>query len=638
MMLRMESEAYTSAHPECDGHHDGFGRQDSPLDEDLHSTDDAIALPEHPAHPTAAPGGVQPREKGRSGRPPARRVSPSRVVNRTGAVRPRIVIALLVLAVLVGALDAWVYRDQLNPDGISYLDIGNAYFSAHFDAAVNLYWSPLYSLLLGGVLALVPETISSEAPVVHVCNFAIYCAAVGSFTVLVRELLRYREAVWTTTDPAPLRPIGVWATGLLGFTWAMTKLIGLGVVSPDLLVAALWFLSTALLLRSLRAPGSTPTLVALGSVLGLAYLAKAATLTLAPVFLAVVATTPGAGNRFRRVAVVAAALIAVSMPFVVALSVKNESPTFGRSGELNYAWWVNGVPRFVYLPDSARDDGLRHPPRRISNHPPAFAFAEPVPGTNPLWYDPVYWYDGVKVEFDFRAQVRQTLDSASLYRQLLQDSPGEKLALGFGALVLCALSSQIRPMVLLAYLRFILPSVAGLLVYATVNVSTRYIAAFVSVLTVGLFSALPEPRGTPARRAYAVVLVAVLVAGWAPVLRTSLRGAFGEDPTVEAIQTRGAQEKQAALALTRRGFGRGDRLAYVGGQKSILDSVFPRLARVRVVAAVTHPPARWQLSPQLERALRANGVKAVVARDVIAAGRSSRWQELGDSRYYLHTL
>ncbi len=35
--------------------------------------------------------------------------------------------------------------------------------------------------------------------------------------------------------------------------------------------------------------------------------------------------------------------------------------------------------------------------------PELLEFAEPVSGTFPLWYDPAYWYAGVKAKFDWQA-------------------------------------------------------------------------------------------------------------------------------------------------------------------------------------------------------------------------------------------
>jgi hypothetical protein len=48
------------------------------------------------------------------------------------------------VALLVGAVQAWGGRHLVNPDGISYLDMGDAFSRVGWSAMVNGYWSPLY--------------------------------------------------------------------------------------------------------------------------------------------------------------------------------------------------------------------------------------------------------------------------------------------------------------------------------------------------------------------------------------------------------------------------------------------------------------------------------------------------------------
>ena len=55
-----------------------------------------------------------------------------------------------VVAILLGALQAGANRYNISSDdGISYLDIGDAYFRGEWNTAINAQWSPIYSWLLG---------------------------------------------------------------------------------------------------------------------------------------------------------------------------------------------------------------------------------------------------------------------------------------------------------------------------------------------------------------------------------------------------------------------------------------------------------------------------------------------------------
>ena len=53
------------------------------------------------------------------------------------------------IALTLGAAQAWATRFTMNPDGVSYLDIGDAYWRGDWHNAINAYWSPMYSWILG---------------------------------------------------------------------------------------------------------------------------------------------------------------------------------------------------------------------------------------------------------------------------------------------------------------------------------------------------------------------------------------------------------------------------------------------------------------------------------------------------------
>ena len=81
----------------------------------------------------------------------------------------------------------------MNADGINYLDIGDAYMRCDFEVAINSVWSPLYSWILGAVMAVVQPSMRWEFPVVHLVNFGIYIVALVCFEFLWRQLWRYQE-------------------------------------------------------------------------------------------------------------------------------------------------------------------------------------------------------------------------------------------------------------------------------------------------------------------------------------------------------------------------------------------------------------------------------------------------------------
>ena len=106
----------------------------------------------------------------------------------------RLRLALWALAAGLGGLEAFAGRHVVNPDGIAYLDIADAYGRGDWTSALNAYWSPLYSWLLAGVFAVVRPPPYWECAVVHAVNFVVFLVALAAFEWLLSELLRWRAA------------------------------------------------------------------------------------------------------------------------------------------------------------------------------------------------------------------------------------------------------------------------------------------------------------------------------------------------------------------------------------------------------------------------------------------------------------
>src|SRR6476660_7526917 len=58
-------------------------------------------------------------------------------------------------AIVVGLIQVVDSRNAMNVDGISYLDMGDAYLRGGWGMLVNGHWSPLYPWLLGVAKALI---------------------------------------------------------------------------------------------------------------------------------------------------------------------------------------------------------------------------------------------------------------------------------------------------------------------------------------------------------------------------------------------------------------------------------------------------------------------------------------------------
>lgn len=193
---------------------------------------------------------------------------------RRAGVAPVVTAAWLVAAVVLGALQAVAFRSSMNPDGIAYLDMGDAYVRGDWATAIRSHWSPLYARLLGVGLRLVRPDAAAEFPLVHLVNLLIFVLAAAAFALLMHELVR------------AARGVPEWATISLGwstFLWCTLQYTPLGIVTPDLLVSALVFAISGVMLRT-RHSARRRDGALVGSLLGLAFLAKAPMLPLAAAF------------------------------------------------------------------------------------------------------------------------------------------------------------------------------------------------------------------------------------------------------------------------------------------------------------------------------------------------------------------
>ena len=311
---------------------------------------------------------------------------------------------LRVFAVALAALQAWNGRFLLNPDGVSYLDIADAYLRADWHNAVSTYWSPLYSGCLAGALVLRPPSVW-EFAAVKLVNFAIFLGALAAFERLLRELTLQRPARANAAEESASLPRGVsLLVGYALFIGLSCVLTSVAYVSPDLLVSAFVYLLAAEALRVGR-KGTTPARsLTFGLLLGLGCLAKAVLLPVGLVFLAASAFRTGSFRKAAvHVAAAAAVLLIVFGGFVAAMSAKAGRLTLGDVSRLNYLWIVNGVPDHGWLTDDPRLGTPIHPPLRLPCALPAYEYAGPAAATYPLWNDPPAWCDGLKWRFDCAA-------------------------------------------------------------------------------------------------------------------------------------------------------------------------------------------------------------------------------------------
>jgi 4-amino-4-deoxy-L-arabinose transferase-like glycosyltransferase len=539
--------------------------------------------------------------------------------SRAGVWIRRLSIGFCVIAIVLGAIEAWTSRFSMNADGVQYLDNATAYSSGDFQHAVNSQWSPLYPWLIGVWLAVFRWGPYLEFPLVHLLNFIIYLLSLAGFLFFLNGVLQRIPAEQRT----PSIRIGLLLIAYSSFLYCSLDFTTLAYVTPDMLVSLFAYLAAGLLLGIAEGRATVSRYVALGAVLGMGYLAKTPFLIFGVLCLGMLVVL----GRKRPAALVrwslaVAIFAAIAVPYIWILSNAKSRFTFGDSGRWNVIWMVNGVPYYNWQGGPPDNGTPIHPTRQLSSNPAIFEFATPVAGTYPPWYDPIYWTEGAKIVFRPANFAHALLQQIRLYRYLIHH---RQLPFVFAMASLFLLSPdksrivqsmrQFWPVFFLGATPFAM--------YALVHADGRFLAAFFvllwTVLTASLLVALNDSLDPRVLLGILTVAAALMVVEAAIVTPAA---------TGPARQHYEIAERTQALGLKR-----GDRVAIVSGD---LDYFWARLAGARVSMQVDFGqpaclngrklPAEWAKAKQI---LAASGVVLVVSPCIPGVVDQPGWQKLG---------
>lgn len=524
----------------------------------------------------------------------------------------------------LGLLQAWTDRTVMNPDGISYLEIGRTGISG-WHAFVNAYWSPLYPFFLSLVLRWFRPSPFWEFPAAHLLNLAIYLAGYACLEFLVREFLLLR-GIATANGARKYFLSGeeLRISAAVLYLWASRYWLGTALVSPDFLVAAIFCLSTAMLVRIRRGEHGWLTFALLGAILGLGYLAKAPMFPLGFVFVfAAYWLVRGAANAFTRSVVALLLFLAISLPFVAALSQDKHRLTFGDAATISYAEYVDHMPLFVHWHGEIPHTGTPvHPTRRVLADPPLFEFATPIPGSYPPWYDPSYWYEGLHAHFSLRGEFLAIFRAANEYLKMFSRSG----ALWCILVVAIWMTSRgggfdhSGP----PWWPVLLPALAALAMYSLVHAETRFVTGAGMVLVLWPLSRAQIAATLPRRRrtwAMPVVFLAPAIAiAWSTIF--DLQRLAHPEPFVAW---------EAAKALHAMGVPAGAKVGYIGPGA---EAHWAHLAGVQIIAEIPDPS--WSrfaaLDDEAKQAVLQKfaqiGAVAVVTKHGEIASDDPDWQPL----------
>jgi hypothetical protein len=527
----------------------------------------------------------------------------------------------------------------MNSDGISYLDMADAYLKGGWKMLAVGHWSPFYPWLIAVGKSVVRPSPASEFTLVHLVNFLTYLFSFAAYEFMLRAFIAGRvSGTEFQADELVLPEWTLRVIGYLVFLWLSLTLTTLERVSPDLLMSAFVYLVIGIVLKIRSGWNHWYSFATLGLLLGLAYYAKTVMFPLAFVFLGV--AWIGSGNVKRnapRVLVAALLFLLVSLPLLVGLSRKIGRFSFGDSGSWTYLSEVNKTGPLWYMQDLGTARGkFQHPPQKIFDFPPVYAFVGPIGGTLPAWYDPTYWAQGAEPRVIPRRQLAVVLKNAGLCFDVIFTHEAGLLAI---LLLLCAAG---RPFTFLAAMVRLwptwLPALVAVCTYLLVLVQERYVAVFLIVVWTALFSSVRLSRGDQSRRLAVGATFALLFALGMPMTL-----AAAED-FQQGVRHLRHPQWEIAQDLRRIGIEPGDLVGRIGGTHRI---EWARLARLEVIAEIPREQAEyfWSSSlPVQSRVLekfRDVGARVVVAQamdpgEVFVPAQG--WQRIGNSEFYAYLL
>ncbi|MBM3740192.1 MAG: hypothetical protein FJW39_30935 [Acidobacteria bacterium] len=492
---------------------------------------------------------------------------------------------ILAAIALLAAILAWTARDRMNADGMSYIDMAVGALTHGPHRLVNGYWSPLYPALLATAFAITGAGPEARFAAAHGVNWLLVLGCLWAF----RRMLRH----------------GFPDTGLPAFSWmamgwCLLYLITVAEVTPDMLTALCVLLAAGSACKLMRGGGPS-SYAALGVLLAAGYYSKAVMFPGALLLIAILALFPLHPQHGRAGAAVALAAFAlVAAPLVLLTSKHTGRLTFGETGSLNFAWYVNGVHPHSGWTGGGDSGQPEHPPRVLAAQPLVLEYAQPVPGTYPLWYAPSYWYKGVSPRISPVQLAKRLAANARWYAKLVFLEMGGLLA-GLAALLWIARSNQSLRWPARSQLWMLLWPLSMLGLYALVNPENRLIGPYLALFWPAAFGLFRG--GLPGLAERGILLAAILTVAPALVLRSAEEAASMARPDDFAVAAR----------LRELGVRPGDRIAVVGRP---FRAFYAHLAGAQVVAEVPEPSQLWTTGqPEILDRIRQTGVRAIVVPD-----------------------
>jgi hypothetical protein len=531
---------------------------------------------------------------------------------------------LQLIVLLMGARCAFTGRNvPVGADGLAYLDLARSYVRHDWHMTVNGYWGPLYAWLLAFGMRIFHPGIRMEFPMVRAINFALFIAALYTFSKYWRSVANCSKQISNDGTPIPVGSPFVWTfIGYLlfiaNFAWSVDT------VNPDILVAAIVFAIAAFLFKlhdhSRHGIGAYAWF---GLLLAIGYYAKTILLYFAVFVLAAIVVHGFRSRQLREPIAAMVVFFVLVSPFVAALSREAGHFTAGDSGRLNYAWFVDGPETQTWMKDPSGGAPIPfYPGSIVFDSPRVFRLPSIAGVTYAPWYDAARFDKHTHPIFHLREQFRQLAVNLRYPREQILGA-GASLSVPLLILVWYTPRASLRNFAATWFCT--LPTAAVIGMYLLVHMVPRFVLGFSLILWGAAFASVSVPSGLQllARRATlagSLVFAAYTMPGLLHYV-ISPRAELGHDMTI-------------AEAMSRYGIAAGDPVASIGDGQ---EAYWAHFARVSVVAEVwSIDSARfWSDQPVLQQAalrtMADSGAKAVVWRRDSDQLCPFRWQTLPEN-------
>ncbi len=548
----------------------------------------------------------------------------------------RIRILAFVLVCIFGFLHAWATRFSMTSDGITYLDMADYFLKLDFKNAFLASWCPLYPIILSIAFYLFHPTSYWEFPLMHFVDYFILLLTFLSFDYFLQQFIKYRRTFITGSSNKDFVFVSDKSILTLSYTlFIYTSIHFISLWSPDMLFSASVYLVTGVILKVFSTKSNNFDFALLGITLGLGYLAKTPMFMLAFVYLFISFI---ALKNIKKTVIALIIFLLVSMPYIISISSSKGYLTIGESGKLNYAWYINDTPFFVHWQGVPKGNGFPiHPTRKIFNDPPVYEFNGPVGGTYPVFYDPTYWYEGIKPRFDCFRQICGIAASLQIYGDIFFKSLGILL---FGMCLLIYMGNRKLKSIKDAFNCWILivPALLVFIMFSLVHLEPRYIAAYIVLLWLGLYSSVRLQNNSYSKKLVeATVMLSVLI----------LMISIG---TMSAKEISGWQKVgsvhtdwEITKGLEKLGIKRGDKVATIGYAVPY-SAYWARVAKVKIVAEIIRQDADkfWSQSEdvkgQVVKLFAKTGAKIIVTNQLPKYYSKGKWIQIGSSECYAYFL